>query len=57
VRDEGMKETSCLGSENSRPYRFLTRMFEEGEDIQQDLQEDRRAGDQEANSQVFNWVA
>jgi hypothetical protein len=29
---------------------------EEGEDIRQDLQEDRRAGDRKANSQVFHWA-
>jgi hypothetical protein len=31
-------------------------MSEEAEDIQQDLQEDRRAGDRIANSWVFNWT-
>jgi hypothetical protein len=29
---------------------------EEGEDIQQDLQEDHRAGDWKSNSQVFDWA-
>jgi hypothetical protein len=29
---------------------------EVGEDIRQDLQEGRRAGDRKANSQVFDWV-
>jgi hypothetical protein len=29
---------------------------EEGEDIQQDLQEDCRAGDRKANSRFFNWA-
>jgi hypothetical protein len=29
---------------------------EEVEDIQQDLQEDGRAGDRKANSRVFDWA-
>jgi hypothetical protein len=28
----------------------------EGEDIRQDLQEDRRAGDRKANGRVFDWA-
>jgi hypothetical protein len=34
----------------------MAAMSEEGEEIQQDLQGDCRAGDRKANSQIFDWA-
>jgi hypothetical protein len=39
---------------NKGPRRKTAATFEEGEDIRQDLQEDRTAGDQKENIRVFD---
>jgi hypothetical protein len=41
---------------HQEPRRKAAAASEEGEDIRQDLQEDRRAGDRKANTRVFDWA-
>jgi hypothetical protein len=41
---------------NKGPRHKAADTSEEGEDIQQDVQEDHRAGDRKVNSQVFGWA-
>jgi hypothetical protein len=41
---------------NKGPRSNTTATSEEVEDIQQDLQEDRRADDRKANTWVFDWA-
>jgi hypothetical protein len=50
-----MTEGPGMQQWNKGPRRKTAATSEEGEDIRQDLQEDRRAGDRKANSRVFDW--
>jgi F0F1-type ATP synthase assembly protein I len=52
-----MTEVPRMQQWNKRLRRKTADMSEKGEDVRQDLQEDRRAEDRKANSRVFNLAA
>jgi hypothetical protein len=51
--DDGLARNETREKE---PRRKTAATSAEGGDIRQDLQEDRRVGDQKENSRVFDWV-
>jgi hypothetical protein len=50
-----MTEGPGMQQRNKGLRRKMAATSEEEEDIQQDLQENRRAGDRKANSKVLKW--